>query len=236
MTNSVELPLSDDELDALDTWLLSDRMPEGSMDLAVLDGFLAALAVNPAIIPPSEWLAWVWDRESATDAPSFETSDEASQLLGLILRHYNTVVSSIERDRFDPVLDVEVDAEGREQFDAGGWCAGFMLGVNLYYEPYWARASGERVELMAPMLLLGTEHGLATLARNPNPADAMRGAIAAIPELLHELKRYFAPMRAEVVSAAVATPFRRAEVKTGRNDPCPCGSGKKFKKCCGADA
>ncbi|MBI5640075.1 MAG: YchJ family protein [Nitrospirae bacterium] len=25
----------------------------------------------------------------------------------------------------------------------------------------------------------------------------------------------------------------RAEPKTGRNDPCPCGSGKKFKKCCG---
>ena len=27
---------------------------------------------------------------------------------------------------------------------------------------------------------------------------------------------------------------RRDEPKTGRNDPCPCGSGKKFKKCCGA--
>ena len=23
------------------------------------------------------------------------------------------------------------------------------------------------------------------------------------------------------------------EVKVGRNDPCPCGSGKKYKKCCG---
>ena len=23
-------------------------------------------------------------------------------------------------------------------------------------------------------------------------------------------------------------------IKTGRNDPCPCGSGKKYKKCCGA--
>ncbi|MBR6914862.1 MAG: SEC-C domain-containing protein [Clostridia bacterium] len=22
--------------------------------------------------------------------------------------------------------------------------------------------------------------------------------------------------------------------KVGRNDPCPCGSGKKYKKCCGA--
>lgn len=30
------------------------------------------------------------------------------------------------------------------------------------------------------------------------------------------------------------TPERRAEPKTGRNDPCPCGSGKKFKKCCGS--
>jgi SEC-C motif-containing protein len=29
---------------------------------------------------------------------------------------------------------------------------------------------------------------------------------------------------------------RRVEPKPGRNDPCPCGSGKKFKKCCGAAA
>lgn len=28
-------------------------------------------------------------------------------------------------------------------------------------------------------------------------------------------------------------PYRRAEPKVGRNDPCSCGSGKKFKKCCG---
>ncbi|MEZ4387846.1 MAG: YchJ family protein [Candidatus Krumholzibacteriia bacterium] len=28
-------------------------------------------------------------------------------------------------------------------------------------------------------------------------------------------------------------PYVREEPKIGRNDPCPCGSGKKFKKCCG---
>jgi uncharacterized protein YecA (UPF0149 family) len=27
---------------------------------------------------------------------------------------------------------------------------------------------------------------------------------------------------------------RREEPKVGRNDPCPCGSGKKYKKCHGA--
>jgi len=31
---------------------------------------------------------------------------------------------------------------------------------------------------------------------------------------------------------AVPVPLRRQEPKIGRNDPCPCGSGKKFKKCC----
>jgi len=34
----------------------------------------------------------------------------------------------------------------------------------------------------------------------------------------------------------VNQPLRRSEPKVGRNDPCPCGSGKKFKKCCGARA
>ena len=30
--------------------------------------------------------------------------------------------------------------------------------------------------------------------------------------------------------------YRRPDPKVGRNDSCPCGSGKKYKKCCGAAA
>jgi hypothetical protein len=33
--------------------------------------------------------------------------------------------------------------------------------------------------------------------------------------------------------AGIAEPFRRTEPKVGRNEPCPCGSGKKYKRCCG---
>jgi len=29
------------------------------------------------------------------------------------------------------------------------------------------------------------------------------------------------------------TPYKRVNAKVGRNDPCPCGSERKFKKCCG---
>ncbi len=39
----------------------------------------------------------------------------------------------------------------------------------------------------------------------------------------------------EVPEAKVKTIVREAP-KVGRNDPCPCGSGKKYKKCCGAEA
>ena len=37
----------------------------------------------------------------------------------------------------------------------------------------------------------------------------------------------------EAVPAAVPLPFQRAQPKVGRNDVCPCGSGKKFKHCHG---
>ena len=35
------------------------------------------------------------------------------------------------------------------------------------------------------------------------------------------------------IQSSKETPFKRESTKVGRNDPCPCGSGKKYKKCCG---
>lgn len=35
------------------------------------------------------------------------------------------------------------------------------------------------------------------------------------------------------VDGAGISPVRTRDNRVGRNDPCPCGSGKKFKKCCG---
>jgi preprotein translocase subunit SecA len=36
------------------------------------------------------------------------------------------------------------------------------------------------------------------------------------------------------IQSEKSTPEVRSEPKIGRNEPCPCGSGKKYKKCCGA--
>jgi len=60
----------------------------------------------------------------------------------------------------------------------------------------------------------------------PEPVPAGAGAGRAAPRGAEE------GMRAALQSTAA--PVRRDDNKVGRNDPCPCGSGKKFKKCCGA--
>jgi uncharacterized protein len=46
--------------------------------------------------------------------------------------------------------------------------------------------------------------------------------------------RYFEPHRRMTARLArESTTHRRLAPKVGRNDPCPCGSGKKYKQCCG---
>jgi hypothetical protein len=43
-----------------------------------------------------------------------------------------------------------------------------------------------------------------------------------------------APVNPEPAPSWVPSPIENTRPKTGRNEPCPCGSGKKYKKCCGA--
>ena len=57
-----------------------------------------------------------------------------------------------------------------------------------------------------------------------------------------QIKRTQVAKQREISAAAVggeqtkkAPVVRKASEKIGRNDPCPCGSGKKYKKCCGAN-
>ncbi|MDI9570273.1 MAG: preprotein translocase subunit SecA [Pseudomonadota bacterium] len=51
-----------------------------------------------------------------------------------------------------------------------------------------------------------------------------------IEEMQRRAEEDYILSRGEDVSA---TPVKREKEKVGRNDPCPCGSGKKFKRCCG---
>src|SRR5262245_13008505 len=62
-------PLTNEETEELDQFLLDAEGIEESMDISTLDGFLTAIVCGPKTIMPSEWLPWVWDMERGKDAP-----------------------------------------------------------------------------------------------------------------------------------------------------------------------
>lgn len=82
----LDKPLSEDELAELSRFLDSDAVPDGCMDLSMLDGFLTALMVGPDLTPPSQWLPLVW---GDAEGPEFETLEQARKITSFLLRHMN---------------------------------------------------------------------------------------------------------------------------------------------------
>ncbi|MFI3208184.1 MAG: SEC-C metal-binding domain-containing protein [Eubacteriales bacterium] len=67
-----------------------------------------------------------------------------------------------------------------------------------------------------------------------------KNMVDAKADWLYELEEWDGVLaedrRAELYKEQKASRTIRKEAKIGRNDPCPCGSGKKYKKCCGKNA
>ena len=75
----------------------------------------------------------------------------------------------------------------------------------------------------APAIVEGYFAYLFSSGKNPR-AGAWSAALPAITERYHERLRDDGSVRGATVQRTLA--------KVGRNDPCPCGSGRKYKKCC----
>lgn len=228
-------PLSDEELDELDRFLVSDATSDETMMLDTLDGYLTAIAVGPTTVMPSQWLPRVWGPKDE-DAPEFETTKQAKRTFELILRHMNGIAWSLEHDpdSHEPMMNTRVYRE-REYLDGEMWAHGFMDGVTLCredWEPLVNDPAGR--EALRPIHLLGSDDATAEeqlLIRMPDQREKLSGMI---PASVAAIYRFWLPHRKADYERLVASRIERGQPKIGRNDPCPCGSGKKFKRCCGA--
>jgi preprotein translocase subunit SecA len=63
-------------------------------------------------------------------------------------------------------------------------------------------------------------------------AQNAEGQFMMMPEGNEEMP---APEMAPQEEPEIQVTYYREDPKVGRNDPCPCGSGKKYKKCCGKE-
>ncbi|GEO82339.1 UPF0149 family protein [Pararhodospirillum oryzae] len=216
----------DPVLTALDEALRAGGGPV--MSLSELDGFLTALAVGPERVPPAEWLPLLWDGAG----PHFSTPAAAGRFVEALLARVNAILLGLEDDpdRYMPVL-----AHGDDgALVADDWAEGFLDGMSLRPEA-WAPliADEDAGLLLAPILSLCTDEQGRHLLVEDGETDEFLETTAAtlIGPCTAAIQDYWRSRRQAGPAPEAFTP-----PPVARNAPCPCGSGKKYKRCCGAAA
>jgi uncharacterized protein len=231
--------LNDAELDELADLLAATPEPLQPLDVLMLDGYLAGVLVQPRIVAIDEWLPAVFDLERRA-LPETADATWRSRTCALIERRRDALNAAISEDGFfDPVI-VDVDQlPPASEYEAAQspvsrallpWAAGFQ----------WAQECFPELEDTADDAVGAA---LARIYRHLPPGEDDKALVAALDRDL-PLKDLDAGLE-DIVNAtvelwdltskqrfAVAT-IRRDGPKVGRNDACPCGSGKKFKACHG---
>lgn len=212
--------LTDSDLERLESFLLEAGHDE-TMLLSELDGFLAGVVISPDLVPPSQWWPVIWGE----GGPVFETEGEINEILGLIMARYNQIARALsDRGAYAPILEEDSDGTWLWELWASGFGKAFALapGGWCLYEQCRDEDVSSAFHVLVALALMqsGEERPSETLSRELEAhADAF---IADCVQCLnaHRLATHGAPGRSQPVPSV------------GRNDPCPCGSGKKFKKCC----
>lgn len=223
-------PLSDDEFDELDQYLLYGIDADEAMTIDIMDGFLHAIAIAPTTLYPRLWLPKIWGTNQMT--PPGESLEQINQILGLVMRHYNSIITGLECDPPEIYTSWNTSMYRGKEYDAAdGWAYGFVEGMRLCWndwQPLLKTKEGQA--WFRPIALLGEDDFVPNqdeLTKTP----ARRAKLALqIPDAIVAMYSFWLPFR----HAAIQQELEKAsKPKVGRNDPCPCESGQKFKKCCG---
>jgi len=222
-------PLTEPELDHLGQFLKNCKGGK-AMNIEEIDGFFSALIAGPEIVAPSEYMAEVFGSETS-ETHQFESLEEANEILGLMMRHWNDIARTLSKGEvYFPLL--LLDENGVEH--GNDWARGFIRGTRLRHDR-WAEllADDDHGGCMIPVLMLYHEHDEDPAMRpkpiGPEQREKVTKSMAAG---LVAAYLYFRQHGKPHVSTRGPEPLYTSN-KIGRNDPCPCGSGKKYKRCCG---
>lgn len=223
-------PLGESELDRLAEIL--DGLGDAAMNLETLDGFLAALACGPTMVTPGEFLPQLWG-EATADRPAIAAQPVLHELLTLVTAHWNGICSTLQSgDVHMPLLFQENGIA-----HANDWAKGFMRGMAMRRSDWFGLLEDEqRGGSLAAIFALAHEHDPDPEMRpyaEPVSAQRREDLIVAAAAGVAQIYRYFEAERLlDAQPLSVPTVFQRGARKVGRNQPCPCGSGRKFKRCC----
>lgn len=228
----------DPRIDALDQLLEQRAVPYGGLGLEPLDGYLTALVLSPGETPePESWLPRVWGKAP----PRWENAADEAAARELLMLAWSTAARRVRFNSDELTADGALfwwlpddpDAEHGDDVDIGAaWAGGFLEGMDLRSDAWDAWIAKDdwigEVEAYIEALAVGSyppeDEGGAPV---PLSYQERLEIHAGLPDMLHDLHVH------RIESLTPREPVRRAAAPE-RNDPCPCGSGRKFKKCCGA--
>jgi uncharacterized protein len=214
-------------LKLLEKKLASLPADSDAMLVSELDGFLAGILVCPDLIMPSEWLPLIWGGDEDADSV-FENARQAEQLVGLVMEHYNATAHDLQSGRYAPVFEVDTR---HDDVLWELWIEGFEIAMQLRPESWGALLQGDedtRTALAGLITLTRINQGDSGL-----PDDEIEELTEKAPDLIATWVEILNAWRVSQHRASQPAPPAPSFGKVGRNDPCPCGSGKKYKKCCG---
>ncbi len=219
-------------------FLLAPTRPAGTFTYHEVQGFLFAIACSPEPVDPSEWLPIIFNDKPA----SFASEDEAQRLLGELMALYNAVNTAVVEGNPSLPDDCPVLPDAIANFDhatpLAAWSRGFLAGHDWLDESWDVELPQEMEDELNAILLTLTLFASRDVAeRFQREGDfgneTLENVAARAIEILPDAMGSYAHMGRTVLAEAYAPVEQRRVTKVGRNDPCPCGSGKKFKQCHG---
>lgn len=187
-----------------------------------MDGYLTGVLVTPEL-EIADWIADLW-----TALPPVTDQARMEQALAAVLTRFRAIEAELQKGwpRYQPSF-----SERGQKADHGrvrGWMKGFYRAMKLHPE-YWSDlADDERTATFLGLLVgfIETDEQI----EEREDADAIRDEHAEL------LPRAIVGMRKlALLHDGDANALRSIQAnKVGRNDPCPCGSGRKYKRCCAA--
>ena len=220
--------------------LLDRAMPErDAMSIVELDGYVAGLIVCPESVPASDWLPQVWGGDGASG-----DAGEAARAVEAVMDHYRRVARILDRDpqAYSPLFGFDPQ-DGVLLWEP--WIHGFQRAMRLRPDAWAAIAESGDEEAAASVNMILAMHeidqGASELA-DETIDEIDRTASDLIPAFVHALSFWKKSRQFDdemgmggagdgFDPGARPFPGRRA----GRGEPCPCGSGRTYERCCGAN-
>ena len=202
--------------------LLDDKSEaHNTMRCDEVQGFMMALLSGPDALNPTNWLPEILGEESLFDAK------ERTEIERLVMAMAADMRMKLN-EKILPDLWFYEDEAGNPDFYT--WCNAYLYALDIVPTDWFEAVDQEEFEdLFYPIMALGgiyddEENGEVILHLNEKELTQLE---SDLPHVLLDIYWYW--------QAIINKPqtVRREGEKVGRNDPCPCGSGRKYKACCG---